>query len=321
MTGAAAGTNQERLTLAGGDYAHTRLVAAEPLPGPDGGEVGLLRVTDRPAAIFRRALEDSAPYDIAEMSLASAYVLADRRDPRFVALPVFPSRLFRHGAFYAGPGLTGPDQLRGRRIGVIRYGMTAAVWARALLAAEYGLAPNQMEWWIGEEQFFQPVGMDLHPADGQAGLEAMLEDGRLDCLFSVHLPAAFSAGRVGRLFGDVPAAERASFARTGYVPIMHTVLVKRTAVEARPWLPGALMARFEACRDDALAWLLDTDASTLPLPFQHAWSEDVFSQCGGDPWPYGLAANGQVLQDFGAAMAAQGLTSRVLAPEEVFAVP
>ena len=196
--------------------------------------------------------------------------------------------------------------------------MTAAVWARALLAAEYDLAPNQMEWWIGERQFFQPGDIELNLAEGQAGLEEMLEGGRLDCLFSVHLPAAFSAGRVQRLFGDVAAAEKTSFARTGYVPIMHTVLIKRDAVRERPWLPEALMARFGACRDEALAWLLDTDASTLPLPFQHAWSAAAFAQCGGDPWPYGLEANGRVLADFGAAMAAQGLISRALAPEEVF---
>ena len=118
MTESPADVEEGWLTLASGDYAHTRSRAAETLPGPNGVGVGLHHVNDRPASIFRRALAEDAPFDIAEMSLATAYVLADQGDPRFVALPVFPSRLFRHGFITVARPAHRGDPLRHDRGGV-----------------------------------------------------------------------------------------------------------------------------------------------------------------------------------------------------------
>lgn len=308
------------LTLASGDYAHVRPLAAAGLV-LEGRPVALRWVVDRPAAVFAAATRDDLPFDVAEMSLATAHVLADREDPRFVALPVFPSRLFRHHAFYvrSGPGGIGrPEELRGRRLGVVRYGMTAAVWARDLLREGFGIEPQALTWWIGERQFFQPPGLTLHAADGQAGLERMLLAGDLDCLFSVDVPEGFRDGRLRRLFPDFGAAEREHFARTGLLPIMHCVLLKRSLAEAHRALPAAVLAGFEAAKREALHWLTDTDASSLPIPFQHAWAEGVQALLGDDPWPYGLAANRPVLERFAQLMHGQGLTARRLRPEDVF---
>ncbi len=211
-----------------------------------------------------------------------------------------------------------PATLKGGRMGVIRYGMTAAVWARALLQDAYGIAPADLAWWIGEPQFFQPAGIELNVAEGQAALEAMLLGGELDCLFSVHEPRAFREGRLHRLFPDFGAAERAEFQRAGLYPIMHTILVKRALVEAHPALPAALLDAFQRAKQQALDWVGDTDASSLPLPFQHAWVADVRGLLGTDPWPYGIAANRAVLECFAAHMQAQGLTARTVQPEALF---
>lgn len=309
------------LTIATGPYAHLQHVA-DTLRTQDveGQPLTVRHVVERPVAVFRQAVAGDAPYDVAEMSLATAHVLADRGDDRFVALPVFPSRMFRHSAFYVradGP-VERPEQLKGGRIGVIRYGMTAAVWARDLLHAGHGVAPGDLAWWIGERQFFQPRGITLHEAEGQAGLEAMLPAGELDCLFSVDEPAAFAEGRVRRLFPDFGAAERAHWERTRILPIMHTLLIRRALAEAHPALAGAVLAACEAAKRAAQHWITDTDHSSLPIPFQHAWSSEVRALLGDDPWPYGLAANRVVLERFAALMHTQGLTGRALRPEDVF---
>jgi len=306
------------LTLALGDYAHGRTLTTGTILDHEGQVVTLRRVIDEPSVIFRKAGEKPCPFDVTEMSLATTYVLADQGDPRFVPLPVFPSRMFRHSAFYVrDPGLR-PEDLRGKRIGVVRYGMTAAVWARSLLADGYGIAPEDMAWSIGEPQFFQPSGIELNIVEGRAALESMLEEGNLDVLFSVHEPAAFREGRLHRLFPDFGAAERERFDRTGLYPIMHTMLVRRELAGEHPWLPALLQGALEEAKAEALRWLLDTDVSSLPLPFEHAWGNQVRDLLGGDPWPYGIEPNRAVLTDFGKHMHAQGLTSRPLSPEQVF---
>lgn len=309
------------LTVATGPYAHLQALAVAAREVRVQGEPLVLRHTvERPVTIFRRALEDDAPFDVAEMSLATAHVLADRGDRRFVALPVFPSRMFRHSAFYVRPGgpIERPEQLKGRRIGVIRYGMTAAVWARDLLQDAYGIAPGELTWWIGEPQFFKPAGIALNVADGQAALERMLLADELDCLFSVDEPAAFATGGVRRLFPDFGAAERAHHERTGILPIMHALVIRRALVESHRGLPAALLTACETAKHAAQLWVTDTDHSSLPIPFQHAWSEEVRELLGEDPWPYGLEANRPVLERFAGLMHAQGLTERALRPEDVF---
>ncbi len=235
-----------------------------------------------------------------------------------MALPVFPSRMFRHSAFYVGGAVRRPEDLRGRRIGVVRYGMTAAVWGRALLADAYGLAPGDMDWTVGETQFFAPEGIALRKADGQAGLEALAAAGELDCLFSVHEPGAFREGRLRRLFPDFPRAERETLRATGVLPIMHAVVVRRDLLRARPALAGWLVARFEAAKRRAQAWVAETNFSSLPFPLQHGWVAEMRALLGDDPWPYGLGPNRRTLETFGAHMHAQGLTRRPLAPEDVF---
>jgi 4,5-dihydroxyphthalate decarboxylase len=303
-----------KLIIATGDYAHTR-----PLAAAKGGsdDLEIHWQPGRPETIFSQALSEEAPYDAAEMSLATTWALAAGEDSRFVAIPVFPSRMYRLSAFYVRNGIEHPEQLLGGRIGVVRYGQTAAVWGRALLVEQFAIDLSEIGWWVAERQSFEPQGVELKEAGSVAALQAMLGDGRIDCLLSTSVPEVFREGRTKRLFPDWPDEERALFQQSGLLPIMHTVLLRRSLVEARPELARKLIDCFDRARRIALEWLGDTDASVLPLPLHHGWVETETRGGEFDAFENGLDQNRAVLEKFASHMHAQGLTSRRIAPGEI----
>lgn len=303
-----------KLIVATGDYAHTRTLAG----AGDGDGLEIDWRPGRPERIFARALSEDAPFDVAEMSLATTWARVAASDTRFVALPVFPSRMYRLSAFYVREGLDRPEQLEGGRLGVVRYGQTAVVWGRAFLAREYGIDLSGLSWWVAERQSFEPEGVRLNDAGRVTSLQAMLAAGQLDCLFATSVPEVYRKGEVRRLFPDWPQKEQALFKRSSPVPIMHTVLVRRRLVETAPDLAGALVRRFEAARLAALDWLRDTDASVLPVPGHHGFVETQTRGGAFDAFENGLRANREVLESFAAHMHRQGLTPRKIPPEDVF---
>lgn len=302
------------LTLAAGAYAHLAAIAAG--NGADGLEIRYESL--EPGRIFPR-MQREAAWDVAEMSLATAYIMADRGDRRFAALPVFPSRAFRHSALYvpANSALRTASGLRGGRVGVLRYAMTTAVWVRAMLADQYGVPAATLQWVVGEDSP-HPASVTPRIVDGSAALERMAVAGELDCLVSGRAPAAFAQGRLRRLFADFGAEEKAYYSRTRVFPIMHVMVAKRGLLEREPQVLPALMQRFEAAKRVAEEGLLNFDVSTYPLPWLAAYVEDARRQIGGELWPYGLEPNRTTLAAFGKALAAEGLTSRALEPGEVF---
>ncbi len=300
------------LTVAAGDYLHTLALR----DGEERDGLRLRYVAVPPSVAFRRMLDEEA-WDVAEMSLATTYMLADRGDRRFVALPVFLSRVFRHSAIYVAPAIERPEDLRGRDAGVLRYAMTMAVWVRALLA-EHGVTAPDMRWWLGEATPYPadlPVGA---VGGGVEALERLAEAGTIQALLSAHVPRAFRSGGWRRLFPDFAAREREYHARTGIVPIMHVAVVRRRLVDEHAGLVGRLLARFEEARDRAERALLDTAVSVCPLPWLSTFAEETRARLGGELWPYGVAANAATLGAFGRAMAEQRLTRRALDAAEVF---
>lgn len=307
--------NPVKLIVATGNYAHTRLLAEA---GREADAPEIEWRPGRPETIFHRALSDDAPFDVTEMSLATTWALAASDDTRFVAIPVFPSRMYRLSAFYVRPGIDRPEQLAGGRIGVVRYGQTAAVWGRAMLAERYGIVVSKMNWWVAERQSFEPKGVHLNVTGSVDALLAMLLDGRLDCLFSTSVPQAFREGKANRLFPDWPSDERTLFEQSRALPIMHTVLIRRGLADAHPGLPLLLVNCFDAARRAALERLRDTDASTLPVPLHHGWVETQTRGGAFDAFESGLERNREVLAAFASHMHVQGLTPRLIAPEEIF---
>jgi 4,5-dihydroxyphthalate decarboxylase len=302
------------VTVAAGGYAHLANLAAG--NGADGLEVRYEAI--EPGHVFPRMLRDAA-WDAAEMSLATAYILADRGDRRFAVLPVFPSRAFRHSALYvpAASALRAAADLRGARAGVLRYAMTTAVWVRAMLGGHYGVPANTLQWLVGEDSP-HPDSVSPTVVGSAAALEAMAVAGEIDCLISGRTPVAFEQGKLRRLFPDFGAEEKAYYERTRVFPIMHTIVVARTLLERAPDALRQLMARFESAKAAAEHGLTNFDVSTYPLPWLAAYVEDARSRMGSTLWPYGVEANRPTLEAFGAALAAEGLTQRAWAPEEIF---
>jgi 4,5-dihydroxyphthalate decarboxylase len=271
-------------------------------------------------------------FDAAELSLSSYCVSLLRDDPGFVAIPVFPSRFFRHSCVFvsAKSGIREPRDLVGKRVGVPEYQMTAPVWIRGLLADEYGVDSASVDYFTGGEEepgrdeklkLNLPPRFRVTPIGPGKTLSAMLADGEIDALHTARVPSTFYSRprAVRRLFPDFVAVEKAYFRKTGLFPIMHVIAIRRSVYDANPWVARSLYKAFEAAKAIALANLQVTAAHTAMLPWQTAAVEEARAELGADWWPYGFAENRAVLDTFLRYHHEQGLSPRRLQPEELFA--
>ena len=301
-----------RLSLAIGPYDHVRELQ------PHGTE--LVRLELPVEEIFFRFAR-FREWDASEMSFAKAVALLAAERPDIVALPVFVSRVFRHSAIYVGPGIEKPKDLEGRRVGVPEWAQTAGVYARGLLAHEYGVDLRRIEWHqAGVRQpgrvekvalrLPQGIRIEAHP---EKNLTDMLDKGDLDAVISARaIPAR-------RLFADYLPVELEYFRRTRIFPIMHVVVLRRELYERDRWIAMDLYRAFEDAKRASLARAAEIGVPQLPVPWiaEHArrWREAI----GEDFWPYGVAANRPTLEAFLQYAHEQGVTPRRLAAEELFA--
>jgi 4,5-dihydroxyphthalate decarboxylase len=281
--------------------------------------------------IFHRFIQ-FREWQISEMSMGKYVSAIAQGDDSMVGLPVFPSRVFRHSGIYVRAGdVTEPAQLRGKRIGVPEWAQTAAVYSRALLAHEWGVPLTEIDWYqagvnqagrIEHAELHLPPGIRLTPVPGRS-LNEMLLDGSLDAVLSAHPPQSFKDGdpRVSRLLAYPAKAEEEYAARTGIVPIMHVVVVRRDVVDAYPWLPGNLVTGFAEARARSIARLAAGPAgpgSRVPL----LWPDEALARTrtafGGEPWPYGVDANRTTLEVFTRWAFEQGVTGRLVDVDELF---
>ena len=280
---------------------------------------------------FFRALR-SAEFDVAELSMSSYTMLLAKGVSPYVAIPVFLSRSFRHSAIYvpAGSDIRTPQDLRGLKVGVPEYQLTAPVWVRGILQDEYGVHPRELRWRTGGVEtpgrhekvgLSLPAEIELEPIAAGRTLNEMLLSGEIDALIAPRAPSAFHLpGRpVRRLFEDFRTVEQAYFAKTGLFPIMHVVGVRRSLVQAYPWLAASLLKAFTRAKDLALAELAEVAALKLSLPWVAAEQEATAAAMGRDFWSYGQAANEQVLETFLRYHHEQGLSPRRVQLEEMFA--
>jgi 4,5-dihydroxyphthalate decarboxylase len=304
-----------RVTLACGRYDRTQALI-------DGrvrveGVDELVYLALRPGESFWRMLNHEE-FDVSEMSLSSYTILRSEGDTRFVALPVFPSRVFRQNALYvrAGSPIRDPRELSGRRIGVGDYQMTAAVWTRGFLQHEYGVRPQDMSWVVGKpiRAIRQPQDVRIEVlSSGGASLEEKLERGEIDALMSVMIPRGL--GRtVERLIPDFRRVEQEYFAKTRIFPIMHTLVLRRAVYEASPWLAVSLYRAFCRARDMALAHAYDTDALTVSSP----WIIDELERSRDVKWDYSIEGSRPTLEALVQYLDEQQLTRRRMAVEELF---
>ncbi|WP_214110839.1 hypothetical protein [Acrocarpospora catenulata] len=317
-----------RLTLACGDYDRTRALE-EGSVRPDGIELTYLRLPVE-ETFFRMMRHQE--FEIAELSLSS-YVVSLGSDPSpFVAIPVFPSRSFRHGSVYvnSAAGITDPGDLRGKLVGTPEYQLTAAVWVRGILADLHGVPVDSVTYLTGGQE--QPGRIEKAPLDlpgnirlgsipADRTLSGMLVAGEIDALYTPRIPRPFAARdpRVRRLFDDVIAAEQAYHRATKIFPIMHVVVIRRDVYDRHPWVAQSLVKAFTLARDEARSRIYDSSALRFMLPWLNQQLEQAEQLLGADYWSYGLAANRHTLATFLRYHHEQGLSGRVLSPDELFA--
>jgi 4,5-dihydroxyphthalate decarboxylase len=282
-----------------------------------------------PVELFRR-MAQFAEFDVAEMSVSTYMVLLSRGDDRYVALPIFPSRSFRHGfVFYnANSGITRLEDLKGRRVGVAEYVETAAVWIRGFLNDDYGVRSEDMEWVQGGLDVHEPERLPIDmpeqfkiervPADRT--LSEMLERGEIDALLGARAPGCFKRGapHIRRFFPNYREVERAYFERTGFFPIMHLVVLRRSIYEQNRWMAQNIFDAFNQAKNAGLARLWDTGSLASALPWLLNDMEEMRDVFGGDAWPYGMERNRAALEYLAEKSYEQGLSARRLQLNEIF---
>ncbi len=261
-----------------------------------------------PPEIFWRMVRFEE-FDASELSCATYFTLRSRGDERFIAIPVFPSRSFRHSGIYVNTaaGIRAPADLKGKRLGCAEYHMTMAVWVRALLQHEYGVLASDMRWVLGglEEpgrrekiDAAAPAGVAVERAPSDRSLAQLLDCGDIDALLSPSLPSVFVAGapRVARLFPDYARVEADYYRRTRIFPIMHTVVLRRALYERDPWAAVSLYKAFGRAKELAFERIYDSDALPVSLAWTVAYVEEERALRGEDLWAYGFAANRPTLE-------------------------
>jgi 4,5-dihydroxyphthalate decarboxylase len=320
--------NRLRLTFACWDYDRMRALA-DGTVRPDG--VDLVYLTQPVEETFFRMLR-YREFDACEMSLSSYVASLGQDQPAFIAIPAFPSRFFRHSCIFvcAKSGIRRPEELKGRRIGVPEYQMTAPVWIRGILSDDYGVKVTDLEHFSGGEEqpgrdekikLDLPRQIRLQPIKEHQTLSRMLADGELDALVTARAPSTFhrEPDKVRRLFPDYVEKEKEYYRRTRIFPIMHTVVIRRDVYEKHPWVAQSL---YKACvASKARAYELYDQTAAMPamLPWTVAHVEEARREMGEDWWPYGLAPNRHVLDTFLRYHHEQGLSRRRFSPEELFA--
>ncbi len=312
------------LSVAVGDYDRTRPIIDGRVQ-IDG--VDPICQTLTPEEIFFRAFRH-AEFDICELSLSSFTVKTAQGTCPYVGVPAFVSRAFRHTSIYVRRDrVAAPEDLKGRRIGLPEYQVTANVWARAILE-DHGVAPRDVIWVRGgleEPGRIEKIELSLspdiriEPAPEHLSLSQLLLDGEIDGIITPRMPSCHGRDpRIGWLFPDPIAAATEYYRRTGIFPIMHIVGVRRPLAEAHPWLPAAVLKAFGRAKEVALASLSDTAATKVTLPFVEEQLAQARGLMGADFWSYGLDANRVALDAFLRHHYEQGLSPRLVSADELF---
>jgi 4,5-dihydroxyphthalate decarboxylase len=262
-----------------------------------------------PPEIFARMVKTNA-FDVSEMSLSMYMTLKARGHFPYIAIPVFPLRMFRHAFIFINKkaGIQAPKDLQGKRVGVMQYRQTAGLWIRGILQHEYGVDLGSISYFEGGVNAPRPPDEDLdlrplkeirieHIGD-QKNLNAMLEAGEIDAYFGARAPKAMKTNSavVGRLFPDHRAVERAYYAKTGVFPIMHTLVMHEDFHDKHRWVAEAM---FKAC-EKAKHWAIEQMRFSGALRFMLPWLLDEIDEMdqlfGANPWPYGIEANRATLE-------------------------
>jgi 4,5-dihydroxyphthalate decarboxylase len=311
-----------RLTLACGPYDRTQALRDGTIR-PEGIELNYLAL--QPAEIFWRMLQFKE-FDASELSLSNYTTLVSGGHSPFIAIPVFPSRVFRHGYFFINTrkGIEKPADLASKRGGVPEYSMTAAVYMRGLLQHEYGIKPSQIHWVQGRANRLEhglPPDVQVEQAPPGTELGDLLERGEIDFLMTANNPLSFRRGspNVRRLFPNYSALEKDYYRRTKIYPIMHTVVIRRDIYDRDPWVALSLYKAFLRAKEYAFALLSETGSPKASFAWLQPMIEEEQEIIGRDWFPYGIGQNRATIEALLQFTHEQGLSERKLTIDELFA--
>lgn len=315
-----------RVSLACGVYDRT-LGLRDGSVQPEGIDLNYFDL--RPTELFWRMVRHQE-FDAAEMSLSAHIMNVSRGDERLVGIPVFPLRVFRHAFVFVNQDarISSPEDLRGKRVGVPEYHMTAALFARGFLADDYQVRPNDIHWFQGgvtrpgrmeRVELDLPSGVTLEVVQDRT-LDDMLAAGAIDALVSASVPPSFGKyPKVRRLFADPMPVELDWYRRTGIFPIMHLVVVRRSLLDHNPWVAVSLMKAFERAKQQFLSSLDGRGAALSALPFHQLHVEEAMEVFSRDFIPYGTERNMATLEAALRYSHEQGLSARRVDVQELFA--
>ncbi len=314
------------LSVAVGDYDRNRALI-NGVVRIDG--VDPVFMTLSPEEIFFRAFR-SQDFDVCELSLSSYTLRTALGDCPYVGVPAFVSRMFRHTSVWVRTDrIKEPADLKGKKVGLPEWQLTANVWARAVLEDDYGVKGSDIHWIRGgieepgrpeKNPIKLPAGIRLDDAPAGKTISQMLIDGEIDGFMAPRPPSFMTAQtkNVGWLFRDPVAVAKDYYRRTGIFPIMHLIGIRRTLVDKHPYLPVAVFKAFAQSKAAAMAALADTAATKVTLPFVEERIKEARDLMGDDYWAYGVEPNRKTLEVFLRHHHAQGLSPRLVKVDELF---
>lgn len=311
------------ITLAVGDYDHTRDLVSGRVP-VEGVELNALNLPIE--EIFYR-FTFYREWDVSEMSMGKYASLRSQEDTSLTAIPVFPSRMFRHSMIYvrSGGGIRRPGELAGKRVGVPEWAQTACIYSRGYLAHTVGVALTAIDWVqagvneagrIEKVKLRLPEGLKLRRVPDRSLTELLLA-GEIDAILSARPPRALGQG-IERLFPDYRREEENYYRDTGIHPIMHVIALRTELLERHPWLAMNLLQAFEEAKRRCYVRLSDITASHAPFAWLKDYADRMRALFGEDFFPYGLEANRTTIEAYLEFAHEQGVCHRRLSAEELF---
>ena len=308
------------IQLAIQNYDHTRALG-DGTVSVEGFDLKVVLVSP-PSQIFLRMLNDEE-FDASEMSLSNYMIALAHGDRRFVAIPVFPSRVFRHSYIWinSNAGIREPRDLIGKRVGIADYSMTALLFVRGMLKHEYNVLPEDIHWFRRRSEHVPikaPPTLRIDNIERDQTLDGLLVEGKLDAVAVTSPPESFKSGSplVRRLFPDARQVESEYYRRTKIFPIMHLVVVRRRLYEKNPSIARALTKAFHEAKQQAYERL---EEGLFPVPWMNLDLEYARQSVGVDTYPYGVKMNLPTLEAATGYSYEQGLTDRKLSVSELFA--
>lgn len=284
-----------------------------------------------PEEAFHRAFKYQE-FDVTELSLSSTIMTTARGECPYIGVPAFVSRLFRHSSIYirTDRGINGPEDLKGKIVGLPEYQMTANLWVRGILQDEHGVKPSDIRWRNGgleeagreeRSRLSLPDDVELESIPKDQTLTQWLEEGKIDALLSARAPSCFLRGapNVDRLFPNYPEIERAYFGKTGIFPIMHIIGIRRGLYEKHPWLAVNVYNAFVKAKAICMEELNQIGHLHASLPWPVAAYNEAVEVMGADYWSYGVDANAKVIDTITRYSHEQGMSERRVTAEDLFA--